>query len=130
MADRNTLKKDGELIALAVAASTVIEAGKMVAMNAAGYAVEASDTAGITVIGKADQYVDNSDGANGDQDVLVERGKAFLYANSATNAVAVTGIGKTVYVEDDETVASDTTNDIPAGKCMGLEGSGVWVLIA
>jgi hypothetical protein len=130
MADRNTLKKDGELIAVPVAASTVIEAGKMAAANADGHAVEASDTAGITVLGKADQRMDNSAGSNGDVDVLVERKKAFLFKNSATNPVTAAKIGKTVYVEDDETVSADTVNDIPAGKCLGLEGSSVWVEIA
>lgn len=130
MSERNTMKREVKLLILGVAASTKIEAGKMVAVNASGYAVEASDTAGLVVIGKADQTIDNSSGANGDLSVAVERGYAFLYKNSGTNAVTIASIGSNVVVEDDETVSTDTTNDIVAGKCMGLEGpTGVWVLI-
>ncbi|WP_319543163.1 hypothetical protein [uncultured Pseudodesulfovibrio sp.] len=130
MADRNTLKKDGKLIVVDVAANVVIEAGKMVAMNATGFAVPPADTAGLTVIGKADQRVDNTGGANGDKSVAVERKAAFLMKNSTTSAVTAASIGKVVNVEDSETVATTTTNSIAAGKCLGLEGSGVWIEIA
>lgn len=131
MAERNTHKKDGELIPLKVAASTTIEAGKMVAVNSAGYAVEAADTAGLIVMGIADETVDNSAGANGAKTVKVRRKKAFNLANSGTAAVVQTSVGSDVYVEDDQTVANAAgpTNDIIAGKCLGVETDGVWVAI-
>ncbi len=131
MSERNTVRKDAILIALLVAASTTIEAGKMVAVNAAGYAVEASDTASTIVIGVAEETIDNSDGSNGDLSVLVQRKQAFKMKNSATAAVTQASVGSSVYVEDDETVAiaSGPTNDIVAGTCLGVESDGVWVEI-
>ncbi len=130
MADRKTPWKDGELIVLGVAASTSIEAGKMVAKNSAGYAVEAADAANLVVMGRADEAVDNSGGSNGAETVEVRRKKVFKYDNSGTNAVTVAHIGGNVYVEDDETVDSDGgTNNIVAGKCIGVDSDGVWVEI-
>lgn len=131
MAERNTQLKDGELVPLKVAASTTIEAGKMVAVNSAGYAVEASDAAGIIVMGIADETVDNSAGANGAKTVKVRRKKSFKLDNSGTAAVTQASVGSNVYVEDDETVAiaSGPTNDIVAGVCMGVDTDGVWVAI-
>lgn len=130
MTDRKTPMKDAELIPLAVAAAAIIEAGKMVARNSTGYAVEAADIAGLVVAGRADEAVDNSGGSDGDINVLVRRNKAFKYGNSATSPVTEAEIGKDVFVEDDETVAKEPgTNSIIAGKCIGVESDGVWICI-
>lgn len=130
MSDRNTQMMDAEIIAFSVAASTTIEAGKLVAVNAAGYAVEAADTAGLIVHGRAEEKVDNSSGSNGDKTVKVRRNKAFKYANSSGNAATIANIGDNLYVEDDETVSTDGgTNSIVAGKCLGVESDGVWIVI-
>ena len=131
MTERNTPYKDGELIAVPVAASTKVEAGKIAAVNAAGYGIEASDTASIVVVGSYVETKDNSSGSNGDLTAKVRRGKAFKMKNSSTAAVTQASFGSSVYVEDDETVAlaSGPTNDIVAGKCLGVESDGVWVLI-
>ncbi len=130
-ADKKTPMRDGESIELQVAASTVIYAGGMVAKNASGYAVPAADAANLVVMGRAEEYVDNGSGANGDKTVLVRRKKAFKFKNSASNAVTIAHIGGNVYVEDDETVASaGGSNNIVAGKCIGVDSDGVWVEIA
>lgn len=131
MAERNTFKRDGLLIGLLVAAATLIEAGKIVAVNAAGYLVEASDAAGIIVVGIADQTIDNSAGANGDLTAVVKRGELYLLANSATNPVTQADVGSNVYIEDDETVAvaAGPVNDIVCGKCLAVGADGVWTLI-
>jgi hypothetical protein len=130
MAERNTPFKDGELLPVPVAASTKIEAGKMVGANSSGYAVEGADTAGIRILGVADETVDNSTGSNGDKTVKVRKGKVFKLDNSATNAVDVADVGSNVFVEDDETVADVTgTNGIVAGRCMAVDSDGVWVEI-
>lgn len=132
MTERNTFRKDGELLPFKVAASTKIEAGKMVAVNAAGYLVEASDVASIIVVGVADQTVDNSSGANGALSCNVRRGDVYCFDNSATAAVTQASVGSNVYVEDDETVAivSGPTNDIVAGKCLAVDSDGVWIAIS
>ena len=130
-ADRKTPMRDGESIELQVAASTKIYAGGMVARNSSGYAVPAADAANLVVMGRAEQYVDNSSGANGDETVVVRRRKAFKFKNSAAHAVTIAHIGTNIYVEDDETVASSGgTNNIVAGKCIGVESDGVWVEIS
>ncbi len=131
MTERNTPYKDGELLPFKVEESTKIEAGKMVAVNAAGYAIEAADASGAIVIGVADATADNSSGADGAITVNVRRGKVFKMKNSATAAVTIASVGSNVYVEDDETVAlaSGPTNDIVAGKCLGVDSDGVWVEI-
>ena len=130
MADRNTPWKDGEIIVLPVAGSTTIEAGHMVAVNASGYAVPAADTAGLTVIGMADEAVDNSGGAAGDLHINVRRKKVFGFENDSASPVETAALGKDVYVKDSITVSSSGgTNSIVAGKCVGLEDDLVFVEI-
>lgn len=130
MSDRMTVRKQGVLISLPVAASTKIEGGKMVAVNTSGYAVEASDTAGLRVVGIADGVADNSSGSAGDKRVNFWAGQLFLLNNSATNAVDVADAGSRVFVEDDETVADAAgTNGIVAGLCVEVVSNGVWVQI-
>ena len=129
-ADRKTPMRDGETIRLSVAASTKMYAGGMVAKNASGYTVPAADAAGLMVMGRAEEYVDNSSGANGDETILVRRNRAFKLTNSAGNPVTIAEIGKDVFIEDDETVSKEPgTNSIVAGKCIGVESDGVWVFI-
>jgi len=135
MAERNTELRDGTLITPPVAATTKIEAGKLACANAAGYAVEGSTAATLTALGRAEETVDNSAGAAGDQRVQVRRG-TFKFANSATNAVTQASLGKTVYIEDDQTVAKDNgaagenpATKSAAGKCVELDSDGVWVEI-
>lgn len=127
MAERKTPMRDGVKIALGVAANTLVEAGHMGAVNAAGYVVPASNTVGLKVMGRIEQTVDNTGGANGDLSVEILRRKAFKLKNSSASPVTVAKIGESVMVEDSITVANDTTNDIPAGTCIGLEPDGVWV---
>ncbi|HHL35493.1 MAG TPA: hypothetical protein ENJ30_14130 [Desulfobulbaceae bacterium] len=128
-ADRNTAHKDGELLVLGMGAAQKVYAGSMVAKNAAGYIQPAADAANLVVMGMAEEQVDNA-GANGALTVPIRRKKAFLMKNSSANAVTVAHIGGSVYIEDDETVASaGGTNSIVAGTCLGVESAGVWVEI-
>lgn len=129
--DRKTPMTDGELLVLGVAASTKVEAGHLGAVNASGYLVPAGDTAGLKVIGRFEQTVDNTSGANGDLTCEVRRRKAFKFDNSATNALTVADIGGSAYVEDSETVGDNgATNDIVAGKVLNVESDGVWIEVA
>ena len=129
MADRKTPLRDGEQVVVGVAAATLVEAGKMGAVNAAGYLVPASNTAGLKVLGRIEQAVDNTAGANGDLSVEVRRRKLFKYKNSGTSAVTVASTGSNVMVESADTVATTASNSIVAGKCMGIDPDGVWVEI-
>lgn len=130
MADRMTERKVGLLISVLVAASTLIEGGKMFGVNSDGYAVKASDAAGVRVLGVSDERVDNSAGANGAKRVRGYKGAIFKLKNSATNPVDVADAGSLVFVEDDETVADSVgTKGIVAGRCIEVESDGVWVEI-
>jgi hypothetical protein len=126
-ADIDTPARPGNAVSRPVAASTIIYAGTLVAINAAGNAVPAADTAGLKVDGVAEEQVDNSDGSAGDLRINVARG-VRRFANSSGNAVTVAEQNKIVYVEDDGTVNKDGgTNHIPAGLCLEVDDDGVWV---
>lgn len=128
-ADRNTPSKDGKLIAVPVAATKVIFAGSLVAASAAGFATPGAAAATLTYLGRAEEHVDNSAGANGAVSVLVRRGQAFKFANSGTDPVVQASLGKPCYIEDDETVAKtdDESALSAAGIVVGLDADGVWV---
>lgn len=130
-ADRNTQLKDGELISVPMAANAKIFAGGMVAANATGYATKGATATTLTYLGRAEEMVDNTGGADGAKSILVRRGKAFKWKNSAGDAVTQASLGKTCYIEDDETVSATNAGgntQSAAGKVVGVEADGVWVL--
>ncbi len=113
--DRNTVRKDGLYTAFQVKADTKIYAGSLVCIDQTGYAVPASDTAGLKFVGISRCFVDNTGGADGALSVEVwRRGSFELNASGMTKG----NVGDGVCVVDDQTVglASTTTNDVPCGK--------------
>lgn len=109
-----------------VAASTVIYQGAMVCRNAAGYAVPASDTANLTqVLGRAEETVDNSTGANGAKDIKLACG-VFKYNNSD---LTVAHVGDTAEVADDNTVQISGTNSVAAGEVEQIDTDGAWIKV-
>lgn len=129
MADRNTPMKDGELISVPVAANAVINAGHIVVANASGYAAPGSVATTLTYLGRADESVDNTGGANGATEILVRRKKAFKFANSGTDAVSQSAVGKTCYIENSTTVSATngTNSRSAAGTVLQIDSDGVWV---
>lgn len=129
-ADRNTPMKDGELVAVPIAANVKVYAGGLTAANSTGYATPGAAAATLTYLGRAEETVDNTGGAAGAKTVLVRRGKAFKYKNSGADAVTQAEFGKTCYIVDDETVAKTDGAGArsAAGKVVGVEADGVWVL--
>lgn len=118
-------------IILKVAAATTIYAGAMVAVNATGYAVPASDTAGLTVIGRASCMADNSAGADGDM-VLEVLKAVYKYKTEGGSACDLADVGQDVFVLDDNTVVktAGAVNAVVAGKCDEIDDDGdVWVAI-
>lgn len=116
-----------------VAADAVIYAGAMICIDADGYAIPASDTAGISnVVGIATAAHDNTGGADGDVDVVVEYGGAFLI--DAAAGIDQTNVGRDAVVVDDQTVtdAAAGTNDIVVGRILEFVDESqnkVWVNI-
>jgi len=129
-ADRNTPHKDGELVSVPVATNKKIYAGALVAANATGFATPGATATTLTYLGRAEQFVDNTGGADAAKSVVVRRGKAFKWKNSAGDAVTQAEMGKTCYIVDDETVSKTNAGgntQSAAGKVVGVDSDGVWV---
>lgn len=140
MTERATPRKTGMTDYVApygVAASTKIEAGKLVALNAAGDAVEyAKGTAneGLTVVGRCEETVDNSDGAAGDLKVRARIG-VFRWNNDvSSDAVTKADIGNAVHGEDDETIRKTAVTSgggnvrtSKVGRLVEVDDDGAWV---
>jgi len=123
--DRSTPRRDGDLFQLPVKANAVIYAGAMVARDGSGRAVPASDTAGLVVVGRAETRADNTGGADGAIMVDVRRG-VFAWSHAGLTRA---DLGKVVYATDDQTVATASTNEAPAGVLVDVTGDGAWVKV-
>jgi hypothetical protein len=125
--DRNTSKKSTDQIVLDVAAATKIPAGVMAARNAAGDAVNASDAAGLRVLGRCEAEADNTTGAAGDIEAEIFPG-IFCWDNDGTNPVTDAHVGEVCYVKDNVTVQSAPgTYGVVAGIVTMVDDAGVWV---
>lgn len=91
-----------------VADGTLIYQGAMVAVTTSGKAVNATDTAALTVVGIAVQTAQSGDSI----DAVCG---FFELANDTTTPVGMTEINRKVYAKDNATVAKTTANSIPAG---------------
>lgn len=125
-APRNTISRPGEILELPIAADTVIYQGTLVARDADGRAVPASDTAGLRVVGRAENTYNNDGGAAGALTVTIRLG-CFKFDNSATQAIDADDVGKMAVVEDDQTVAETSNNLVSAGRITGVDSDGVWI---
>lgn len=129
--DRNTVRRDGVQNSDPVAGATRIYAGSLVCLNAAGNAVPGSTSATLKARGRAEEHVDNRDGAAGDKRIETRRG-VFPFANSAsTDEITRADIGASAYIVDDQTVAktSATNTRSVAGIIRDVDADGVWVEI-
>jgi len=128
-ADRNTPQRSGHSLPLPVAADALIYAGALVCVNADGFAIPGKTGTGLAYAGRAEERIDNTDGANGDCKVMVRIGDAFLWENSSTDAVTATSLMRDCYVEDDCTVAGTAGESAKsvAGLVIGIDDDGVWV---
>ena len=126
--DRNTPMRQGQAYADPVAASTTIYAGGLVALDSNGYAVPGSTATGLTARGRAQERVDNSAGADGDEIVHVMPG-IFRWVNDGTDTITRADIGASAYIVDDQTVAVNDGGSTrsPAGTIVDVDAQGVWV---
>jgi len=126
-AEINTPERPGSTTRYPLAASTIIYAGTLVALNSSGNLVPASDTAGLRVVGRAEETVDNGAGNAGDKSADVKEG-VFKFNNSATDAVDADDKGKIAFVEDNF-IVSETggTHRVQAGRVVDVESDGVWI---
>lgn len=128
-APRSTVERSGDLREPPVAAATTIHQGGLTCVNASGYAVPGATATTLKAIGRAEESADNSGGSAGDIRVKVRAG-VFRWKNStSTDAIALSDVGGTCYVVDDETVAKTdgTGTRSAAGKIFDVDALGVWV---
>lgn len=122
--DRNTLAKllERQLV-FDIASGQDIPAGVIVCTNAAGEAVNGSDTAALICQGRSQH---RGKYADGDRKIEVMRG-VFCFGNDGT--IAKADIGGVCTILDNQTVskAATTTNDIAAGIIDDVTAEGVWV---
>lgn len=126
--DRNTPRREGDLIEIGVAASTTLYAGAIVALNASGYATKGAVATTLLGLGRCEERVVNS-GSAGDVRVKIRTG-VFRYGNSASaDAIAADDIGKPCFIVDDQTVAltDGTGTRSLAGFIHDVDAQGVWV---
>ena len=102
----------------AIADGATINPGELVAINAAGTAVPASDTAGLTVVGIAERV---------EYDAVEVCCGIIGIPNDGIAPVTRAMRTATVYVKDANTVAADATNKIPAGICVDVYEGTVYV---
>jgi hypothetical protein len=126
-ADKSITSRSGEFAVLSVESGTVIYAGALIAVDTNDYAVSASDTATLKVIGVANAGVDQRAGVYDSSKTLLARRGVFLFKNGGSLTDA--NIGDWAYVEDDQTVstAAEMSNDVLAGVIVDVDTTGVWV---
>lgn len=126
--DRNTPRFEGDIRQGPVATAAMIYAGAIVMRNAAGYLVQGQTATGLVAVGRAEERVDNSAGANGDLNADYRPG-CYRFANSSGDPITLADVGNMSFVEDDQTVArtDGTATRSPAGIIDGLDAQGVWV---
>jgi hypothetical protein len=127
--DRNTPLMGIELLPVSVAAGVVIYAGALVVADAEGFAAPGKTATGLTYLGRAEEAVNNTGGADGAKTVMVRRNKAFLWENHTNDPVTQASIGKHCYIVDDQTVAAGAGDGTRSqgGIVLRVADEGVWV---
>ncbi len=113
--DKSIQRTEGVQLAFPVAASEDIYGGALTCVNAAGYALEGSDTAGLIFEGVAMERKNNSSGSNGDLDVVLHR--RGLFNVILDTAITQANVGDNVFLVDDQTVdlTANVSNNILCG---------------
>ena len=127
---RNTPERSGDVIGYPVKASVKpIQGG--IAVLSGGYAAPGSVATTLIAVGRFEETVDNSAGANGDLSVCVKRGTFKFGNSSAGDLIAQANVGADCYIVDDQTVAltNGTSTRSLAGKIIAVDADGVWVKI-
>lgn len=112
------------LINIPVKGGVELTEATMAAINADGYAVEATASAGLLIAGCVQRYCDNRNGSDGEQTVSVKRG-TFVWDNDGT--ISETDILKKCYIRDEKTVTITADGSSVAGIILSVEDDGVTV---
>jgi hypothetical protein len=112
-----------------VATATTIYLGALIAVNATGFIVNASDAAAIKVVGIALEQVVNA-GADGAKTIEYVTGLDAEFEN-AGGAIVAAGDKNLCYVSDNQSVttAAVAVNDCIAGIVAEFTAAKVWVYV-
>lgn len=123
----------GTAIGYKAAASQTFYHGALVALNASGYLVPASSTAGLRVVGIADlQGQPNvvSSATLGATVISVLTGIFPFACGTSTDALTIADLGNQVYALDDQTVGRlPGSGRAPAGQLIKVDGANFYVAI-
>ena len=118
-ADLESKRQDSEIVNYPVLSSTTIYKGSLVVDIGTGYASPGSNDGSYTFLGVAMENVTNA-GADGAKSVRLY--KTGSYEFSKPTAVQ-TDLGVVMYIRDDQTVDTTSTNSISAGYVVGIPDS-------
>lgn len=127
-ADKRLEYTEGVELAFPIDDGDVIYGGAFVCVNAAGYAVPGSDTAGLIFQGVSIHHVDNSLGQDGDQMVVLRR--RGLIKATLGHTISQANVGDSVFLVDDQTVdlVANVTNAIFCGVIAGfIAANQAWI---
>lgn len=117
----------GRTLILPVAKGAKIFDGALVVIDKNGFAKPALKAADLKAAGRAEEFVDNTQGKDGDKSVEVLRG-VFIWENSeGTGAVTAAHVLGDCYIADDHTVTSVEDGSSRAGKVIGIFENGIAV---
>lgn len=128
-ADRDTPRRENILRNFPVKAANKIFAGSLVCLDATGFAVKGQLSTTLKCVGRAEEQVDNTTGADGAQRVPTMSG-IFRFANSAAgDLIALLDVEAPCYIVDDQTVAKTNggATRSQAGIIRDVDSGGVWV---
>jgi predicted RecA/RadA family phage recombinase len=128
MAATNDIRRNmrsGDRYGYPVLAGVTIFGGSVMGITAALAAVPAAHASCVALIGIAEERIDNSAGATGDQYANAKKGIFDITLAGATAA----DIGSPVYASDDETFTLDAAAgaNLQIGTLHAIDADGVWL---
>lgn len=130
-ADRDTPRRENLLRNFPAKAASKHFAGSIVCIDASGFAVRGATSTTLRAVGRCEEHVDNTTGADGAARVPTASG-IFRYANSAAaDQVTLADVDSPCFIVDDQTVAktNGAATRSQAGIVRDVDSGGVWVEI-
>jgi len=126
--DKKIEYRDGVELEFEMAASEKVFGGALACVNAAGYCLEGSDTAGLIFQGIATEQKDNINGLDGDLKIVLRR--RGLVKVILDTAITIANVGDNVFLVDDQTVdlTANVANHIFCGIIAGyIDTTHAWI---
>jgi len=105
-------RQDGIIVDVPVLAGATIYKGALVVDKGTGYASAGTDGSGYVFLGVA---VESATGGSADGTHTVRVNKTGMYKYTMSGGATQTNLGIRVYIKDDNTVASSSTNTVACG---------------